>query len=370
MIAFLDGKADIWQYLAGANRPVVLYGTGNGADKILDQLILRNIPVSGVFASSGFVRDRSFRGFPVETYDALKERFPDMIVLICFGTSLPDVLANIDRIAKECETYAPDVPVYGDSLFDKAFYEAHQEELSAVRGFLEDDISRDTFDRMISYKLTGNYLLLRPCERPSEELGDLLSPPEGSRYIDLGAYNGDTVLFYSGIFPQIRSILAVEPDKRNFRKLTETVRSHFPSDVSDPSQGSFGKASVSCIRALISDRDGTDFVPRNRGRGEHETGYSEKGEELTAVSLVTLLQDQKADLIKMDVEGNERKALEGGREVLLRDKTDLIVSCYHRSEDLFSLPLFVKETVPEYKVYMRHHPHLLCWETEFIFTCR
>ena len=175
-----ERKEDLWGYLASAGRPVVLYGTGNGADKILDQLILRNIPVSGVFASSGFVRDRSFRGFPVETYDALKERFPDMIVLICFGTSLPDVLANIDRIAKECETYAPDVPVYGDSLFDKAFYEAHQEELSAVRGFLEDDISRDTFDRVISYKLTGNYLLLRPCERPSEELGDLLSPPEGS----------------------------------------------------------------------------------------------------------------------------------------------------------------------------------------------
>lgn len=365
-----ERKEDLWGYLASAGRPVVLYGTGNGADKILDQLILRNIPVSGVFASSGFVRDRSFRGFPVETYDALKERFPDMIVLICFGTSLPEVLANIDRIAKECETYAPDVPVYGDSLFDTAFYEAHQEELSAVRGFLEDDISRDTFDRVLSYKLTGNYLLLRPCERPSGEIQALLSPQEGARYIDLGAYNGDTVLFYAKNFPQIKSIIAVEPDKRNFRKLSETARSYFPSDTSSPSQISYGKTSVSCIRALVSDHDGTAFIPKNRGRGGHETEDPENGEELTAISLVTLLQDQKADLIKMDVEGNERKAVEGGREILLRDKPDLIVSCYHRSEDLFSLPLLIKEIVPEYKVYMRHHPHLLCWETEFIFTCR
>ena len=368
MNAFLDEKADIWQYLAGANRPVVLYGTGNGADKILDHLIARQIPVSGVFASSGFVRDRSFRGFPVETYEALKERFPDMIVLICFGTSLPDVLSNIDRIAGECETYAPDVPVYGNHLFDSSFYASHEEDLSTVRGFLEDEISRDTFDRVISYKLTGDYLFLRPCERPSEEIRTLLCVPDGARYIDLGAYNGDTLLFYTKIFPQIRSVIAVEPDRRNFRKLSETARSNFPSDVSDPSSPSCGKASVSCIRALVSDRDGTAFVPRNRGRGVHETDSSEKGEELTAVSLVTLLQDQKADLIKMDVEGNERKALEGGREVLLRDKPDLIVSCYHRSEDLFSLPLFIKEIVPEYKVYMRHHPHLLCWETEYIFT--
>ena len=364
-----ERKEDLWRYLASAGRPVVLYGTGNGADKILDQLTARQIPVSGVFASSGFVRDRSFRGFPVGTYEALKERFPDMIVLICFGTSLPDVLSNIDRIAKECETYAPDVPVYGDSLFDTVFYREHQEELSTVRSFLEDDLSRDTFDRVISYKLTGNYLLLRPCEKPLEEMKTLLSPQDGAGYIDLGAYNGDTVLSYTKMFPQIRSVVAVEPDKRNFRKLSETVRSHFPSDVSDPSSGSFGKISVSCVRALISDRDGTAFAPRNRGRGVHETGSSENGEELTAVSLVTLLQDQKAGLIKMDVEGNERKAIEGGREILLRDKPDLIVSCYHRSEDLFSLPLLIREIVPEYKVYMRHHPHLLCWETEYIFTC-
>ena len=211
--------------------------------------------------------------------------------------------------------------------------------------------------------MTGNYLLLRPCERPSEELGDLLSPPEGSRYIDLGAYNGDTVLFYSGIFPQIRSILAVEPDKRNFRKLTETVRSHFPSDVSDPSQGSFGKASVSCIRALISDRDGTAFVPRNRGRGVHETDSSEKGEELTAVSLVTLLQDQKADLIKMDVEGFEREALWGAARTIRRCSPKLAVAVYHRNEDIFELPLLIKRLNPKYKLYLRHKLYIPAWET-------
>ena len=363
-------KEDLWGYLAAAGRPVVLYGTGNGADKILDQLIIRSIPVSGVFASSGFVRDRSFRDMKVETYEALKERFPDMIVLVCFGTSLPDVLGNIDRVAKECEVYAPDVPVYGNNLFDTAFYTAYKEELGMVRDMLEDDISRDTFDRVISYKLTGNYTLLRPCERDSDEIGRLLDLPERARYIDLGAYNGDTALLYSKIFPQISSIIAVEPDKRNFRKLSETARSFFPSDVTDPSSIRREKVSISCIRALVSDHEGTTFAPRNKGKGVHETESSENGEELTAVSLVTLLQDQKADLIKLDVEGNEMKALDGGRDILLRDKPDLIVSCYHRSEDLFTLPLFLKSLVPEYRVFMRHHPHLLCWETEYILTRR
>ncbi|MBP5185866.1 MAG: FkbM family methyltransferase [Clostridiales bacterium] len=361
-------KTDIWQYLTTARKPVVLYGTGNGADKILDQLILRNIPVSGVFASSTFVRDRSFRGFKVETYEALRARFPDMIVLVCFGTSLPDVLSNIDRIRSECEVYAPDVPVYGKELFDSAFCEAHAEELEAVRGLLCDDLSRETFDRVINYKLTGDYMLLRPCESALEDITSILSLPDPAHYIDLGAYNGDTVAFYSKLFPQISKILAVEPDKRNFRKLNETVQALFGEDQDGSSSGDKKKVSVSCIRSLISDHDGTAFVPRNRGRGVHETEDADKGEELTATSLVTLLRDLRADLIKMDVEGNELLAIRGGENIILRDKPSLIVSCYHKSEDLFTLPLLLKKLVPEYNVYMRHHPHLLCWDTEFIFS--
>ena len=351
-------QQDIWTYLTTVQKPVVLYGTGNGADKILDQLQARGIPVSGIFASSDFVRNRTFRGFPVETYEALHARLSDMIVLICFGTSRPEVLANIDRIASECETYAPDVPVYGQVLFDRAFYETHADDFAQVRAMLSDDVSRATFDATVQYKLTGEYTLLRPLERPLSEAKKLLTLAEDATFLDLGAYNGDTVLLYSSLFPQIRSIVAVEPDGRNFRKLQENTSSLCDGTHPDPK-------SISYVRALVSDRDGITRIDRNKGRGAHE---STSGEDLTAATIVTLLQGQKADLIKLDVEGNELVALEGGREVILRDRPSLIVSCYHKSEDLIALPLLLKKLVPEYRVYLRHHPHLLCWDTEFYFT--
>ncbi len=365
---------DLWSYLSHTEKPIVLYGTGNGADKILDQLSSLSIPVRGIFASSGFVRNRTFRGFPVQSYEELLSQFPDMIVLLCFGSSRKEVIENVDRIAEHNEVYAPDVPVYGRTLFDSTFYRGHADEFSKVREMLQDDLSIDTFDRVIRYKLTGDHTLLRPCEAPPEEICSLLSLPEPASYIDLGAYNGDTVTSYSKLFPRIRDILAVEPDRRNYRKLCETVHALYGPEESNeasslPETRSFsdGSTAVSCVRALISDHDGDAYIPRNRGRGVHETADAGNTEELTAISLVTLLSDRKADLIKMDVEGNEKAAIEGGRTILLRDRPALIVSCYHRSEDLFTLPLLVKEIVPDYKVYMRHHPHLLCWDTEFIF---
>ncbi len=352
-------SSDLWTYLTTAQNPVVLYGTGNGADKILDQLILRNIPVSGIFASSGFVRNRSFRGFPVESYETLHDRLGDMIVLICFGTSRSEVLENIDRIARECETYAPDVPVYGQVLFDQAYHGSYKRSFEKVRDMLSDDISRATFDATIQYKLSGDYKLLRPVERPLSDAAELFAIPDPSTFLDLGAYNGDTVLLYTSLFPQIHNIIAVEPDSRNFRKLQENTRSFFEDTV---------QYTISYLRALVSDHDGITTIDRNKGRGVHETSVSHNTEDLTAATIVTMLQGQKPDLIKLDVEGNELLALEGGRDVIASSRPSLIVSCYHKSEDLLTLPLFLKELVPEYKVYMRHHPHLLCWDTEYYFT--
>ena len=349
-----EGVTPIWEYLRNAGRPIVLYGTGNGADKILDVLSRYGLSASGIFASDGFVRNRSFRDLPVENYETLKARFPDMIVLVAFGTGRKEVLDNIDRIAGECEVFAPDVPVYGKNLFDRDFYFSHETELSRAGAMLEDDLSRATFKALLSYKLSGDYRLLRPVACPSEEISELLSPGEGT-FVDLGAYTGDTVSFYTSLFSKFTRVLAVEPDPRNFRKLTENTK-----DIPD----------IRLLQALISDHDGTGLVPKNRGRGVHEMDPEENGMKIPSFSLSSLLSDETPSLIKFDVEGNELSAICGGADVISRDKPDLIVSCYHRSEDLFTLPLKILEIVPEYHVFLRHHPHLLCWDTEYIFTRR
>ena len=56
---------DLWQTLKTASdsgRPILLYGMGNGADKILTVCEAYGIPVADFFASDGFVRGHSFHG--------------------------------------------------------------------------------------------------------------------------------------------------------------------------------------------------------------------------------------------------------------------------------------------------------------------
>ena len=152
---------DLWNYLKDTNKPIVLYGMGNGADKIISVLDRYDIKISGVFASDGFVRPKTFHGCAVTDYKTAKEKFGDMIVLVCFGTALPDVLDNVKRIAGEQELYAPDVPVYGGTIFDMQYVFDNKKRLEQVYNCLEDDLSKNVFKNVVKYKMTGkiDYLL-------------------------------------------------------------------------------------------------------------------------------------------------------------------------------------------------------------------
>ena len=79
-------EQDLWRYLKTVRKPIVLYGMGNGADKIIKVLKDFGIEISGVFATDGFVRDKYFHGFKLSSYSELKEKFGEMTVLLSFGS--------------------------------------------------------------------------------------------------------------------------------------------------------------------------------------------------------------------------------------------------------------------------------------------
>ena len=189
----------MWNYLKESNRPIVIYGMGNGADKIIDTLALYGVKPSGVFASDDFVRGQSFRGFVVQKYSNLKVQYPNMIVLVSFGTFRDDVLDNIKRIAKETQVLAPDVPVYGDGLFTREYAREKRAELEQVYNMLCDGLSRKVFENTVMYRITGEIEYLFEIETTQKEAYDnILKLSDDEVYCDLGAYNGDTITEFLG----------------------------------------------------------------------------------------------------------------------------------------------------------------------------
>ena len=299
---------DLWEYLKTADKPIVLYGMGNGADKIISVLESYGIKYSGVFATDGFVRDKYFHGMKLTSYGKLKEKYGNMIVLVCFGSARPEVIENIKRIAAEQELYAPDVPVYGGGLFTKEYAKNHRAELEYVYSRLADEKSRETFKNVIEYKITGKPEYLFACETDTDEpYESFLRLSDNERFFDLGAYNGDTVSDFVGRTGSYGSITAVEPDPKNFKKLTRFA------------------------------------------------------EELQDMRLIN------PSYIKMDIEGSEREAIKGAENTIKVYKPKMLISCYHRTEDLFKLPIEVDKIRNDYKLYLRHFPSVPAWEMNYYF---
>lgn len=340
----------VWEKARDTHKPVLIYGTGNGADKIIDELNRLNIPVAGVFASDGFVRSRTFRGFPVISYSQAKAEYGDFLTLISFGSQRDEVLENFRKIASERETCSVDVPVYGDNIFNREFYENHKSEIEQVKAMLSDEKSRQVYENIINFKLTGDMNLLFDCQTSRDEAyKNILKLSDSEIYMDLGAFNGDTVEEFVKNTASYKMIYAAEPDKKNFAKLERNTQS---------------LENITRLNVCISDQTEAILFSKHGGRN----GTADiNGEPVRCTCVDDILENDDVSYIKFDVEGLEEKALKGAAETIKRCKPKMLVSCYHRSEDIFTLPLLVKSIRDDYKVFIRHNPYIPAWDTQFYF---
>ena len=334
---------DIWKYLQNTDKPIIIYGMGNGADKIISELEKLNISVYGITASDGFVRGQTFHGFTVKK---LSDFPKNSIILTAFGSQREDVIRHILDLSQQYTVLAPDVPVYGDNIFNKPFYLEHKDKIHQVYSILSDDLSKKVLANVLRFKLTGKLQYLTEIFTDKDEIFKILDLGKNESYLDLGAYRGDTVqefLHYTN--GHYQHITALEPDKKNFRKLKEYA-GNFPN--------------TQLWNMGIWDSDGYVDFEDSTGRGSSvQTTGSQK---IAVTKIDTLYQIQRVSYIKIDVEGAEKQALTGGISTLKRDKPKLDLAMYHRSEDIFTLPLLVHEIDPDYKIYLRQHPHIPAWD--------
>lgn len=343
---------DLWQYLRETPKPILLYGMGLGADKIIRVCEEKGIVISDFFASDGFVRGHSFHGKVVLSYTAAKEKYGEFIVLLSFASCLPDVIELIKNVAAEMELYAPDVPVSGEELFDWSFYSANKEKFDLAKEMFCDDLSKRVFDDVINYKLTGDIKYLFHNTQTADDIyRDLLKCDKYKQCGDLGGYNGDSVREFIKYFPNLEKIISFEPDIKNFSKLKKYTDENCPSIAEPYNYAAWDKREIQLFNRQSS---------RNSGIGG--SSHTGKTVEITCESLDNVLMGRGLDYIKYDVEGAERQALIGSKEVISKYRPHLLVSAYHRSRDLFDLPFLIKELNSDYKLYLRRFTYIPAWD--------
>ena len=63
----------------------------------------------------------------------------------------------------------------------------------------------------------------------------------------------------------------------------------------------------------------------------------------------------RVDYIKLDVEGAELETLQGAAKTIVRWKPKMAICVYHKPEDLWTLPKYIKSLRADYEFQFRHH---------------
>lgn len=344
---------DLWETLARETRPIFLYGTGNGGDKIIDACHAVGVQLEGVFASDGFVRSRSFRDMPVQAYsDVVAAYGEDIVILLAFGTTLPEVRAFIDQLDTKHTLYIPEVPLYGGEVFNTACYSKHLTEIQRVRALLGDAESVDIFDDALQFRLTGKpEYLRRTCEN-TDAIRNLLGSSGIRVILDGGAFRGDSAAEFCTALPDAEVIYAAEADSRTFRYLEAYAAEE-------------KRCSIQPVHCALWDTVEELQYTSSASRGSGESGRNRRAKEtiVQAQTIDSLFPDNTpVDLIKLDVEGAERKALAGGEKTIRTQAPSMMVSLYHRTEDLWDLPLLLHEWLPEHTLHLRRPNCVPFWD--------
>lgn len=336
--------------LKASGLPVYLYGTGDGADKILDYLTANGICVRGVFASEGFVRDRTFRSFRVESLRDVERREGKIACVLCFGLEGEGAFDYLRPVREKHLLLAPALPVYGGGQLDHAVLRARQADCDRVFEWLSDDLSKQLYKSVLAFHLTGEISYL-------EWKTDTLAVPEGyashdKLHLDVGAYDGDTAREYLAMNPRVQKILAFEPNPQTFRKLKANT---------DPSR-------VECFFAACGAKDGLA-----NGGGSGRGSYLEHGEgtvtvrSLDSVCKYPFINSRGLPVgsLKIDAEGEDIPVLHGAANLITACRPAVCVSAYHRAEDLLDLPLLLKRLEYRSALYFRKKPYVPAWDTVF-----
>lgn len=162
---------------------------------------------------------------------------------------------------------------------------------------------------------------------------------DGIFFIDAGAYTGDTVreMLEEGIRPS--GGICFEADGNNYQKLQNFC-------------GKIGKFIICENKALWNERAILGMKFNN-----YNARIDEQSEErnVEAVAIDEYVVSNKIGFIKMDIEGAERKALQGGEKTIKRDRPILAISIYHGMDDIVDIPEMLFAMLENYKFIVRHH---------------
>jgi FkbM family methyltransferase len=169
-----------------------------------------------------------------------------------------------------------------------------------------------------------------------------LTPEES--VVDCGAFDGDTLRMLLSVTSEFAAFYAVEADSVSVQKMRSYIAT-LPAELSNKIH------ELDC--AVGGERCTLQFVMTGELTSKAGGASIAEALDVACIPLDELFAEKPVTLIKMDIEGAEFDALRGGSNVIRRDAPILAICVYHTQNDVWRIPLLIRELNPDYKLFLR-----------------
>jgi FkbM family methyltransferase len=214
--------------------------------------------------------------------------------------------------------YVPEISNFW--LAPRAVTLGAEDEIRTGLSHYPDAYSRDVYLAVLRFRLLGE---AAPRPEPDQYFPASLPPVRTPmRFVDAGAYDGDTLDWIVERAFQLDWCAAFEPDMANYAKLAAKHAQR-----------------AMLIPCALSDTTGdVSFTP------DGSAGRVGDGSVIVrTVPLDSVVGHEPVTFIKMDIEGGEPLALKGSRETIRRCQPRLAVASYHDPLHMARLPALLRE---------------------------
>lgn len=312
---------------------IIIWGAGNCAEDFITRYGYKG--KIDYFIDINPEKDRTiFLGRPVYgTYQLLQDNNINSIVIIA-TMYFKSVLAQLEKLNFMGRVFSAFHSTYP---LGQGAHEGLLKNINQLNSILADDKSKTIANTILHKRQTRDIDYDDIYEGSQYFISELIRKDNDAVFIDGGAFNTDTVdqfiKFQNG---QFKKIYSFEMDIINYTKIDQ---SKYDERVQFLNYGLWDEETHLHYSA--------------------DTTSSAIGEAGNLIAKCTCIdhicQNDKVTFIKMDIEGAEQKALSGAKNIIMRDKPQLAICVYHKPNDIWEIPFMLKDWVPEYQLYLRHH---------------
>lgn len=338
-----DKVGEMLDEIQKSNIPVVFWGAGCCITMFLELFQESNIKVSAIIDSNPNKIGTTIQNIPIKNWEQVNNSLSNFSIVI--STSHFDEIINQLKELKFKGSiyYLPKNAYYKNTVYSLAFIKKFENRFRNVYEQLKDDISKKVYLNVLKNNMSLDNRYFE--EISSYEIRgyfgtDLFMNIEDEIIVDGGAFTGDTIQeFFEHPDRKYKKIYAFEPDEENYKLLKENC---------------FDIENIILICSGLGEKKETLKFCTGVGVSSHIDIDGNASIEID--SLDEVFDKQAAPtFIKMDIEGSERNALIGAKNIIKKYLPTLAISAYHKMEDMFTLVELIQEiSGNRYDIFMRH----------------